>query len=455
MPHNDFSRHPLSWQPDPSSLSRPRYLSLAAKLAHDIESGVLAPGTCLPPQRELADWLDLNFTTVTRAYEICRERGLIYGVTGRGTFVSPSPGTDQDESAGILDLGAVQGFPELGEAWLVKTAREILTRDYARTLFSYHARRGAARHRSAGALWLARLGLTVQPDQIVVFPGVHNALVTILFAFFEIGDVLAVDPFTYGNLIDAARFARIRLLPVEGDREGMLPEALKKAVSRHNVKGVFLMPTCANPTTVTMTKKRKDALAAVIRPHGLLVLEDDATLAPDGSGTFFERLPDQTFHLTGSTRFLAAGLRIAFAAAPARYLTPLLNAHHRLTIKASALDTEIMSELILTGRAEKLIAQKIRRAQKMNRLFEKIFPAERRRAADIPFFRTIALADTRRNGPDIERELLGLGVRVCHACRFAVGNNPAPAFLRVSLSSIAAEADLAEALTRVKKWLDP
>jgi DNA-binding transcriptional MocR family regulator len=453
MPINDFSDHPLSWQPDPASLTRPRYLSLAAKLAHDISSGTLPPGTCLPPQRELADWLDLNFTTVTRAYDICRERGLVYGVTGRGTFVSPLPGKTECETTDIFDLGAVQGFPELGESLLVNTARDILKRDYTRNLFSYNDRDGAIRHRSAGAFWISRLGATISPEQIVVFSGVQNALVTLMLAFFDIGDSLAVDEFTYGNLIEAARLARIRLVPVTGDNEGMLPDALKKAALHNNIKGVFLMPTCANPTSATMSKERKDALAAIVKKHALLVLEDDATLIRDETGTFLERLPGQTFHLSGATRFLAAGLRVAFVSSPKQHLKKLLSAHHRLTIKASALDTEIMSELIVSGRAKKLIDQKIRRADEMNGCFEKIFPNEVRLASDTAFFRTLALPDAHRNGPEIERELLALGVRACHSYRFAVRKNPNQAFLRLSLSSVTSKKELIQALNIVKRWL--
>jgi DNA-binding transcriptional MocR family regulator len=453
MPINDFLFHPLSWQPDPKSLTRPRYLSLASKLAHDIESGALPPGLCLPPQRELADWLDINFTTVTRAYDICRERGLVYGVTGRGTFVSPLPGKSDDECDEVIDLGAVQGFPELGADILMKTARDIISRDYTRHLFSYSERNGAERHRAAGAFWISRLGADVQAAETVVFPGVHSALVAVMLAFFEIGDALAVDEFTYGNLIGAARFARIRLVPIEGDRDGMLPEALERAAKRERIKGVFLMPTCANPTTVTMSNERKDALSAVIAKLGIFVLEDDATLEIDGSGTFFERLPDQTFHLTGATRFLAPGLRIAFVASPQRHLKKLLNAHHRLTIKASALDTEIMSELILSGRAQKLIDEKIVRAKEMNGVFRKIFPKERRSAKDTPFFRTLALPYTRLSGPEIERKLLLSGVRVCHSSRFAASKNPSRSFLRLSLCSVQSKEELKSALKIIKTSL--
>jgi DNA-binding transcriptional MocR family regulator len=453
MPVNDFTFHPLSWQPDPGSLSRPRYLSLAARLAHDIDSGILPPGACLPPQRELADWLDINFTTVTRAYDICRERGLVYGVTGRGTFVSPVLRQTKEDSSNPLDLRAVQCFPELGENLLVETAKDVLNRDYSRRLFSYTERKGSHRHCSAGAFWISRLGKKVRVENTIVFPGVHSALVTIMLAFFDIGDAIAVDEFTYGNLIEAARFAHIKLIPVQGDREGMIPEMLHKASSQQKIKGVFLMPTCANPTTATMSMKRKDALASVIKKRSILVLEDDATLIPDGSGTFFERLPEQTFHLTGSTRFLAAGLRVAFVLSPDRLFQKLLNAHHRLTIKASAFDTEIMSELILSGRAEKLISEKIKRAKEMNSIFKKIFPSEKRNFDDTPFFRTVSLPSAHRNGPEIERELHSLGVHVCHSYRFSAHKNPTSAFLRVSLSSVKSKSELERALKIVAKWI--
>ena len=91
MPTNSFENFYLSWTPEKSKIKRPYYLTLANALEADIVSGKLASGTKLPPQRELADYLDLNFTTVTQAYNLCRERKLIYGVTGKGTFVSPSP----------------------------------------------------------------------------------------------------------------------------------------------------------------------------------------------------------------------------------------------------------------------------------------------------------------------------------------------------------------------------
>ena len=71
MPFNSFLDYPMSWKPERKKLNRPLYLSLAEQLEKDIAAGYLIPGTKLPPQRELADFLDIHFTTVTRAYRLC------------------------------------------------------------------------------------------------------------------------------------------------------------------------------------------------------------------------------------------------------------------------------------------------------------------------------------------------------------------------------------------------
>ena len=91
MPVNSFNNYHLTWKPRLPKTNAPIYLILASLLESDILAGNLPRGIRLPPQRELADYLDIDFTTVTRAYNVCKEKNLIYGITGRGTFVSPAP----------------------------------------------------------------------------------------------------------------------------------------------------------------------------------------------------------------------------------------------------------------------------------------------------------------------------------------------------------------------------
>lgn len=59
MPINSFDNYPMSWKPSIDKTQKPIYKVLARQLYQDILNGVLLPGTRLPSQRELADFLDL------------------------------------------------------------------------------------------------------------------------------------------------------------------------------------------------------------------------------------------------------------------------------------------------------------------------------------------------------------------------------------------------------------
>lgn len=90
MPVNSFENYPMSWRPQINREKVPLYLSIAAALEKDIAAGMLQPNDKLPPQRELADYLDVNLSTVTRAFKLCESKGFISGTIGRGTYVLPT-----------------------------------------------------------------------------------------------------------------------------------------------------------------------------------------------------------------------------------------------------------------------------------------------------------------------------------------------------------------------------
>lgn len=87
------------WLPDLEGGDGPLYLRIAGALADARASGRLQPGDRLPPQRDLAQRLGVDLTTVTRAFAEARRRNLIDAAPGRGTFVTPG-GPDEP----ILDL---------------------------------------------------------------------------------------------------------------------------------------------------------------------------------------------------------------------------------------------------------------------------------------------------------------------------------------------------------------
>jgi hypothetical protein len=67
------------WAPNLSDTGKPKDQAIADALEEDIRTGRLLPGDKLPPQRELADLLRINVSTVSRACREVERRGLIGG----------------------------------------------------------------------------------------------------------------------------------------------------------------------------------------------------------------------------------------------------------------------------------------------------------------------------------------------------------------------------------------
>jgi DNA-binding transcriptional MocR family regulator len=95
------------------------------------------------------------------------------------------------------------------------------------------------------------------------------------------GDSVLFDEYAYGTAVSAARSFGRNCVGVKMDAQGMLPEDLRNQTLRAREKGldpdtVYLVPTAHNPTGVTMSQARKDAIYRVCQDLDLIILEDDA-----------------------------------------------------------------------------------------------------------------------------------------------------------------------------------
>jgi GntR family transcriptional regulator len=66
----------------------PIYQQIANQMSAQILKGELPPGSPLPPIRTVARQLEVSVITVKKAWEELEHGGFIYGVVGRGSFVS-------------------------------------------------------------------------------------------------------------------------------------------------------------------------------------------------------------------------------------------------------------------------------------------------------------------------------------------------------------------------------
>jgi DNA-binding transcriptional MocR family regulator len=77
-----------SWRPRIVDSAPMKYLGIVEALEADMRAGRIRPGDRLPPHRAIAETLNVDLTTVTRAFNEARRRGLVDAQAGRGTFIS-------------------------------------------------------------------------------------------------------------------------------------------------------------------------------------------------------------------------------------------------------------------------------------------------------------------------------------------------------------------------------
>lgn len=451
MSINSFLNYPMSWKPDRRNLTRPIYKSLASELERAISEGSLPPGTRLPPQRELADFLDINFTTVTRAYKACELKGLIYAVTGSGTFVSPSAAkavtiSSSPERDSVIDLGFVSSF-EGTNSMVAEAVKAVLSKGRVEELLDYSYPTGLPHQRRAAVRWLSRIGHAADEDNLAIVSGTQNGLLLTLLALFEPGDRIAVDTFTYSNLLELLKLLHLQGVPVAGDMEGMSAEALEQAHRMTPLKGMFLMPSCSNPTTIIVSDERKVELSRVIARNGLVLIEDDmhSFFSDNPSGTLSSLIPESSVLISGTSKPLCSGLRVAFLSFPDRFRGKLLGSLYNVNVKTSSLDAEIVTTLLLSGTAERILKEKSRLLNEANSLFDSIFP-DSPKGHPRSFFRPLPISLT-GPGDKVESYFLSRGLRVYHSDRFLTGPRPSGCFLRISLST---DARLEEGLRRLQ-----
>lgn len=354
------------WLPDLQARSGPRYRAIAEAMADAIREGALPPGTRLPTHRDLAWRLGVTVGTVTRAYKEATVRGLIDGEIGRGTFVrdARTQGWGQVADADApIDFGL--NFPprlEIAEEALRHTLAEIASDQRAPALAGYDPSGGRPAHRAALADWMRAMGVPAETDGTLVTAGAQHGIAVALSAVFEPGDIVLCERVTHPGFKSAAASRHLRIVGVDMDSEGVIPDALDAAIRQHRAKGVFLIPTLQNPTASVLPAKRRDAVAEAIARHDVVLLEDDIYRAfADAAPTpVAARAPDHTIYITGASKHLAPGLRVGAIHAPPR-LRARLNAGLRDTMwMVPPLMTEIMVRWLADGTAERLTRTKRR-----------------------------------------------------------------------------------------------
>ena len=116
--------------------------------------------------------------------------------------------------------------------------------------------------------------MRLTPTQhILITAGGEKSLTLLLMTLFSSGDKIAVDEFTYANLIATAQLNNLHLVAIKNDQGGMNIEALKHACQNNNLAGLYIMPEYSNPTGAVLSVARRKEIATIAQEYGLKILD--------------------------------------------------------------------------------------------------------------------------------------------------------------------------------------
>lgn len=353
-----------NWRPDPSLLKRPVYLSLVEQISQAVETGDLNDGEKLPPQRTIARELKIAVQTVSRAYTELGRRGIVSGETGRGTFVAartrePAPPYINERRGEIVDLSMLKPVVEQMHLNRLAEALAALAGSFPPNLFtSFRPNVIFARHREVAVDWLKHCGVETSARRVIPTNGATPAMLVSLMAATRAGMTVATEAIGHHTLLALAGNLGLTLAGIPIDREGILPDALDKAVADGSIRALFVMPNACNPTVSLMGAKRRGDIVEIARRYDLTIIENDAwgPLIERRPPPFAALAPERTLYFTSFTKNVVPGLRFGYLVVPERMIPAAGNRHLVTNWMATPLLAELATRWVEDGTALELIA---------------------------------------------------------------------------------------------------
>jgi DNA-binding transcriptional MocR family regulator len=456
MPDDDPNQF---WRSRVERSHGPLYLAIADAIGRVIDARELRAGERLPPQRRLAIELDVDLTTVTRGYAEARRRGLVDATVGRGTYVrgtcvqgAGAPGAAGGASSLVdlsMNLPPQPREPSLRSMLSDGLAALLRQADMA-ILMTYHLGAGSPQDRAAGAAWLRPVLGEVDPSRILVCDGAQCAITALLTLLACSGEAILTEPVTYQRFRTAARHLGIRLCPVAADGDGMLPEALDAACRSLSPKAIYCIPTMHNPTCVTMSPARRQAVAEVALRHRVALIEDDAygRLPRQPVAAIATLAPEVVYYVGTMSKCLSPGLRVAYVVAPGRSEATRLEAAIRATsLMLSPVMAALVTGWIGQGAAEALCEGIRREILARQEIVRELLPADSFAAhPEAPHVWLTLPPSWHRMA--FSAYVRGLGLAVAPSDPFAVAE-PAPNAVRIGLGAAESTSVLRTALRSV------
>lgn len=375
----------------------PLYLQIENYIKSMIYSNLLVSNGKLPATRELSKILGVSRNSVITAYENLEEKGVLYTVKGRGTFVSEIKSINEDgwkvswsektndygKLAEKLDIvkseipweknlisfksispdGELFDMEEFKKSFLNRISIEghkILNYGYAKgykPLIEYLLK------------YMNTKGVDTEGKDIIITNGFTEGLEMLLTSYTNKGDKIICENPTHNTAIKIMKVHGLEVVGVSMTEEGIDTNELEEKLKSNDIKFGYLIPSYHNPTGIVMKGERRYSVYNLFKKYNVPIIEDGfneellynsthvspiAALDNGGSGVVY---------IGSFSKILFPGIRVGWILADKNVIDILESVKRCKNIHTSFLDQGILYEYLRSGAFEKQI-KKVRKVYK-------------------------------------------------------------------------------------------
>ena len=179
--------------------------------------------------------------------------------------------TEQPE---IISFAGGLPAPEVFPTDRIEEASRRVLEEHGPEALQYGMTEGYTPLRHLLVRHMARYGIAVTPDNVLVTAGAQQALDLIGKLLINPGDVILTEDPTYLGALQAFTSYEARYVTVPVDEEGLQVDRLEAAL-RAGPKFLYVLPNFQNPAGTTLSEKRRERLVELASHYGTPIVEDD------------------------------------------------------------------------------------------------------------------------------------------------------------------------------------
>ncbi|TLG80268.1 PLP-dependent aminotransferase family protein [Vagococcus zengguangii] len=372
------------------TLNQPLYQQLMILIKEKIQMGELVAGDRLPSERQLSELLEVNRSTVIRAYDELAVEGVLTRKRGSGTLVSRETWLQTPRQLNWKKYLAVneqvttpathykkqlQDKVQLNPSSIIDGYTGDLPQQmipsFNLTEMKWHDFLVASSDQEPFGLLSLRQALSNYIDQqfgyqmkleeLLLTAGGQQSLFFIMNALLQSGDTVAVEAPSYFYSLPMFDNYGIRTETIPLDSEGINLNYFEALLEHQAIKMLFVTPNYQNPTTITMSLERKKALVALCERHQIIIVEDDVYGLLGYQNQQLPLLkslsPDNVLYVGSLSKVLGKTIQLGWINAPSRVLEVLIKVREEWEQPLSIFPQMLVSQLMAAPEFSLLVAK--------------------------------------------------------------------------------------------------